>query len=79
MKIMESFIVDDGKKQSKIELIQIQMKYSFPIHYGYAVVRDSSLRDFLSFYFTKFFAKRRFDKKKNGYKSCWLTYSVYDN
>jgi len=74
MKIMESFTVDDGKKKTKIELIQIR---TFPK--CYVIVHNSSFRDFLSPYFTKFFAKRRFGKIKKGYKSSWLTYSVYDN
>ena len=78
MKILNSFIIDDGKKQTKIELIQIQLKYSLPKRYVYSVVCNSSIRDFLSPYFFKFFAKRRFDKIKNGYKSCWLSYGVYD-
>ena len=75
MKILDSFVADDGKKKTKIELIQIRM---FPIRYGYVIVRNSNLRDFFSPFFTKFFAKRRFDKIKRGYKSCWLTYSVYE-
>lgn len=79
MKILDSFTADDGEKKTKIQLVQIDMKYSFPKRHTYSIVRDSSLRDFLSTYFTLFFAKRRFNKIKRGYKSCWLTYGVYDN
>ena len=78
MKIIDGFIADNGKKQTKIELVQIQLKYSFPKRYAYALVRNQSLRDFLQPYFTRFFAERRFTKIKNEYKSRWLAYNVYE-
>ena len=77
MKIINSFIADDGKKKTKVELIQIRMKYSFPKRYGYVLVHNRNLQGFFRPYFTKFFAKRRFNKLKKGYESCWLTYGVY--
>lgn len=77
MKIINSFVADDGKKKTKVELIQIRMKYSFPKRYVYFLIHNSSLRDFLNPYFTKFFAKRRFDKLRKGYESRWLQYRVY--
>ena len=76
MKIMESFTADDGKEKTRIELIRLR---TFPKCYGYVIVRNSNVRDFFNLYFTKFFAKRMFDKIKRGYKSCWLTYGVYDD
>ena len=50
MKIIDSFIADDGKKKTKIELIQIRLEYSFPKRYIYVVARNSNIRDFLSPY-----------------------------
>ena len=76
MERMESFVADDGKEKTRIELIRLR---TFPKRYGYVIVRNSNVRDFFNLYFTKFFAKRMFDKIKRGYKSCWLTYGVYDD
>lgn len=73
MKIINSFIVDNGEKQTKIELMQLRIK--FPKRYFYVVKQG----DFKSVYFTKFFAKRKFNKLKKGYKSCWLQYDVYND
>lgn len=50
MKILDSFTADDGKKKTKIDLIQIRTKYSFPKRYIYVVARNSNIRDFLSPY-----------------------------
>ena len=78
MKILNSFVVDDGEKKTKVELLQLRLRYPFPKRFCYVLVHNSSIHGFLKPYFTKFFAKRRFDKVKRGYKSYWLTYGVYD-
>ena len=48
MKILDSFTADDGKKKTKIELIQLRLRYSFPKRYCYAIIRNHSFRGFFS-------------------------------
>jgi hypothetical protein len=71
MKIINSFIVDNGVKRFRVSLIKYTTG-SRLIRHLYYVNRDEAPFPFL----TKFFAKKFFTSLKKGYSSHY--YGVYD-
>ncbi|MCK4526165.1 hypothetical protein KAW18_02240 [candidate division WOR-3 bacterium] len=74
VEVINSFIVDDGEKYFRVELTQNAISLWLIRHF-YSVKYGEFSRSFLF----KFFAKRFFTSLKKGYKSCFLTYGVYDD
>ena len=79
MKILDSFIADNVEKKITVRLLQVDM--AFPVimkHICLVEVVYEKVNILKYIYFTKFFAMRKYNQIKNGYKSCWLEYSVYE-
>ena len=75
MKILDSFMVDNVEEKRIVKLVQLDT--IFPLKHIYIVAQERT-NPFKYIFFTKFFARRMFNQLKNGYKSCWLEYGVYE-
>ena len=75
MEILDSFMVDNVEERFIVRLVQVDVV--FPLKHLYIVeYKKGNPLGYL--YFTKLFAMIKYNQIKNGYKSCWLEYSVYD-
>lgn len=75
MKILDSFMVDNVEEQFIVRLVQVDVV--FPLKHMY-IIEYKKGNPFGYLYFTKFFARRKYNQIKNGYKSWWLEYGVYE-
>ena len=75
MKVLDSFIVNTRKERFVVQLIQKDVSFLLKHVYFIDYKKDNP---FDRWYLTKFFAKRKYNQIKNGYKLCWLEYSIYE-
>jgi len=81
MKVVDSFIADNAEGKITVNLLQYNTKYNtkipFLIKHFYQIEHSEYPGQFLLFY-TKFFAKRAYNKIKSIYESDRNDYRVYE-